>query len=359
MGRTKNGKTEIKIEGLCDPQPVDKSERKFSQAIWMAFRKVVLTNIFGQKSSYASLRKAGINADGTVNFSERGDLETIKKAVANAQKIVLYIHGLVGDTQSMIPSVRYAKIDVNGQLKSLESEYQVVLGFDYESLNTSIEDTAKELKRQLEAVGLKQGHQKTLHIIVAHSLGGLVSRSFIEQWGGNKVVSHLIMVGTPNGGSSWSTVHDLATTVLFFGLNFSSVPVIPSLLEHLVKAMSVTLTEMHSTKSSFLEELKENSAPRCPYSIIAGSTALIDRQAEIQKLLAALKTKLRKMVEFPFGEDENDIAVAVKDMIDLPGDRDSAVYKPDPIPCDHLSYFRRPEGLQALSDAVSRAFGYS
>jgi hypothetical protein len=50
-------------------------------------------------------------------------------------------------------------------------------------------------------------------------MGGLVSRSFIEQGNGNEVVSHLIMVGTPNNGSPWATVHDLATTLLSFGLN--------------------------------------------------------------------------------------------------------------------------------------------
>ena len=233
-----------------------------------------------------------------------------------------------------------------------------MLAFDYENLNTPIEQTAKELKKQLEAVGLEEGHKKTLHI-VAHSMGGLVSRSFIEQLGGNEVVSHLIMVGTPNGGSPWSAVHDLATTALFFGLNLSSVPIVPSLLETLVGAISVTLKEMHSTKASFLEELKENSDPHCSYSIIAGSTALMDQQADMKKLLVALKTRLRRMVEFPFGDNENDIAVAVKDIIDVPDKRSPAVYLPDPIACDHLSYFRREEGLQALSNAVSRAFGYS
>ncbi len=357
FGQSENGKTEIKIEGLCNPQPVDPTERKFSQAIQMCLRKILLTNS-GQKSSYAWLRKAQVKSDGTVDFTDREDLETVKTAVADANKIILYIHGIIGDTESMIPSVRYAKLNVNGQPKSLEEEYQLVLAFDYENLNTSIEDTAKELKKQLAAVGLQPGHPKTLHI-VAHSMGGLVSRSFIEQLGGNQVVSHLIMVGTPNGGSPWATVHDLVTTALFFGLNLSSVPIVPSLLEKLVGAMSVTLKEMHSTKASFLEELEESPDPHCPYSIIAGSTALMDQQADIKKLLVAVKTKLRNIVEFPFGDNENDIAVAIEDIIAVPGDRSPAAYIPDPIPCDHLSYFRRDEGLKALSNAVSKAFGYS
>jgi pimeloyl-ACP methyl ester carboxylesterase/energy-coupling factor transporter ATP-binding protein EcfA2 len=311
----------------------------------------------GQKSSYAWLRKATLNGDGTVSYTNKGDVDTVKAAVAKAKNIVLYIHGIIGDTESMIPSVRYAKVNANGQTKSLEELYDLVLAFDYESLNTSIEVTARELKRQLAAVGLELNHGKTLHI-VAHSMGGLVSRSFIEQGNGNEVVSHLIMVGTPNNGSPWATVHDLATTLLSFGLNLSSVPIVPSLLEKLVEAMSVTLLEMHATKSSFLDELKTFADPKCPYSIIAGSTALMDRTSEVKQLLDALKQKMRRVIELPFGHEENDIAVAVTSIIDVPKDRLPAVYTLAPIACDHLSYFRQTEGLHAISSVVGRAFGY-
>jgi hypothetical protein len=357
FGYSEHGKTEIKIERLCHPKGVNTNdERKLGEAIALCFRKITSVNR-GKKSPYAWLRKASLNPDGTVGYSDKGDLETVKAAVANANKIVLYIHGIIGDTESMIPSVRYAKVKVNEQDKSLSELYDLVLAFDYESLNTSIEDTAKELKKQLEAVGLQAGHGKTLHI-VAHSMGGLVSRSFIEHKGGNEVVSHLIMVGTPNGGSPWATVHDFATTMLFLGLNLSSVPIVPSLLKKLVEAMSTTLQEMHIAKSPFLNKLQDSSDPNCPYSIIAGSTKLIEQQADMKKLLVAIKTKLKKTVEFPFGDEENDIAVAVSSIINLPKDRSPVVYILEPIACDHLSYFRQQEGLHALASVISRAFGY-
>ncbi|MBD0301221.1 MAG: hypothetical protein ICV85_03295, partial [Tolypothrix sp. T3-bin4] len=309
IGHAKNDKTEIKIEYLCDPQGLNSDEREIRQAIQLCFRKVVLDNL-GRKSSYAWLRKATVNGDGTVSYTDKEDIDTVKAAVAKAKNIVLYIHGIIGDTESMIPSVRYAKANVNKQVKSVEELYDLVLAFDYESLNTRIEETAEILKNQLAAVGLTPNHGKTLHI-VAHSMGGLVSRSFIEQGNGNEVVSHLIMVGTPNGGSPWATVHDLATTFLSFGLNFSYVPLVPSLLEKLVEAMSVTLQAMHPTKSSFFSELKTSVSSRCPYTIIAGSTALINSTSNTKHLLNALKNKLRRAIEFPFGDEENDIAVAV------------------------------------------------
>ncbi|MEQ9233657.1 caspase family protein [Coleofasciculus sp. E2-BRE-01] len=356
VGQAEKGKTEIKIERLCDSQRLNADERELRQAIQLCFRKVVLDNV-GQTSSYAWLRQATLNGDGTVSYTDKEDVDTVKTAVAKANNIVLYIHGIIGDTESMIPSGRYAKVNANGQVKSLEELYDLVLAFDYESLNTSIEDTARELKRQLAAVGLEPQHGKTL-LILAHSMGGLVSRRFIEHHGGNEVVSHLIMVGTPNGGSPWATVHDLATTLLSFGLNLSLVPLVPSLLEKSVEAMSVTLREMHATKSSFLDELKASSGSKCPYSIIAGSTALMDQASEVKQLLDVLKSKMRRAVELPFGEEENDIAVAVSSMIDVPQDGSFTVNVLDTIACDHLSYFRRKEGLYAIANAVARAFGY-
>ncbi|MBD2492114.1 caspase family protein [Aulosira sp. FACHB-615] len=356
IGQTKNGKTEINIERLCQPQPLNTKEREIRQAIQICFRKVVLDSL-GRKSSYAWLRKATLKPDGTVSYTNKEDVDTVKAAVAKAKNILLYVHGIIGDTESMIPSVRYAKVNANGQSKSLEKLYDLVLAFDYESLNTSIEDTAKELKRQLAEVGLEPNHGKTLHIL-AHSMGGLVSRSFIEQGNGNQVVNHLIMVGTPNGGSPWATVHDLATTLLSFGLNLSSVPLVPSLLEKLVEAMSVTLREMHTTKSSFINELKAFTDPKCPYSIIAGSTALIDQASEVKQLLNALKKNMRRAIALPFGDAENDIAVAVSSIIDVPKGRAPAAYIPAPIACDHLSYFRQAEGLDAIANAIGRAFDY-
>ncbi|MBN3885085.1 MAG: caspase family protein [Nostoc sp. JL34] len=356
VGLAENGKTEIKIERLCQPQRFNTKEREIRQAIQICFRKVALDNL-GRKSTYAWLRKATLKPDGTVSYTNKSDVDTVKVAVAKAKNILLYVHGIIGDTESMIPSVRYAKVNANGQTKSLEKLYDLVLAFDYESLNTSIEDTARELKRQLAEVGLEPNHGKTLHIL-AHSMGGLVSRSFIEQGNGNQVVNHLIMVGTPNGGSPWATVHDLATTLLSFGLNLSSVPLVPSVLEKLVEAMSVTLREMHTSKSSFINELKTFTDPKCPYSIIAGSTALMDQASEVKQLLDALKKNMRRAITLPFGDAENDLAVAVSSIIDVPKDRSPAAYTPVPIACDHLSYFRQAEGLDAIANVIGHAFGY-
>jgi triacylglycerol esterase/lipase EstA (alpha/beta hydrolase family) len=83
---------------------------------------------------------------------------------------------------------------------SLDRQFDLVLAYDYENLSTPIEQTARTLKSQLAAAGLQQNDNKKLTLLV-HSMGGLVSRWFIEREGGNKVVDHLVMCGTPNNGS--------------------------------------------------------------------------------------------------------------------------------------------------------------
>ena len=115
----------------------------------------------------------------------------------------MYIHGIIGDTLEMPKSIRLVK-DMEGH--TLEDEYDLILTFDYENLNTPIEETAQALKDRLVAAGLGPDHGKTFHI-VAHSMGGLVSRWFIEKLEGNQVVNHLYQLGTPNQGSPYGSLY--------------------------------------------------------------------------------------------------------------------------------------------------------
>ncbi|WP_225225451.1 hypothetical protein [Komarekiella delphini-convector] len=89
----------------------------------------------------------------------------VKAHVAQAQRILLYIHGIFGDTESMVPSIQTAKVQVNGQERSLRDIYDLVLAFDYDSLNTDIPTTARRLGQQLERVGLEANHSKELHVV--------------------------------------------------------------------------------------------------------------------------------------------------------------------------------------------------
>ncbi len=135
------------------------------------------------------------------------EFEAIKAAVRGANSIVMYIHGIIGDTTEMPKSYQLVK-DATG--KALEENYDLMLTFDYENLNTPIEETAQLLKDKLTEVGLGPDHGKTFHI-VAHSMGGLVSRWFIEKLDGHQMVSHLYQLGTPNQGSPYGSLYEMAT----------------------------------------------------------------------------------------------------------------------------------------------------
>lgn len=362
-----DGKTEIKVEHLVTRGNNDTQdgERKVSEAISIWFQKVVL-----RKKQTAWLRMPILNPDGTfsftpkgdLNFTPKGDLESVSEAVKHAERIVLFIHGILGDTESMIPSVQDAGL-LNSNGNQDQKKYDLVLAFDYENLNTKIQETANILKQQLEKVGLGDGHKKTLHII-AHSMGGLVSRSFIEQQSGNKVVNHLFMLGTPNGGSEWSSVYQLVTLLLSVGLNF--IPksfVAGSFVSFLAKKgidrISPTLEQMNIQDSDILPELRRSEDPQCPYTIIAGDTRLEQElNARTENLLQALEQKVWKGLEFPFKGQSNDIAVTVERIFtrEVFEGRNPAVNFINPIACNHLVYFKDEDGLNALKSAVCQAF---
>lgn len=207
-------------------------------------------------------------------------------------------------------------------------------------------------------MGLEPGHGKTLHI-VAHSMGGLVSRWFIERLGGNKTVQHLVMLGTPNGGSPWPTIKEWAVVTLSFGLNsLVPIPWLGKILGNLVSAVGkidVALDEMNPS-SKFLENLHASPDPGIPYTIIAGNTFLIaqaktEREKARRSLLDRLKSlNLLHLATAPafFGEP-NDIAVSVANICRQPAGRTATVRE---VACDHLTYFNTQAGLNALAELL-------
>jgi len=354
IGRRRGNQTEIKLERL--PEPVSIGKRSLGGAIRIFFQKVVAEKL-GLPFEYPILAAVKVGADETVQYE--GTVEAVKQRVAAAERIVLYIHGIIGDTRSMVGSVRRAKVLLDGREQLMADAYDLVLAFDYENLNTSIEENGRLLKQRLMAVGLGPNHGKTVHI-VAHSMGGLVSRWFIEREGGNQIVQHLIMLGTPNAGSPWSTVQDLVTPILTFGLNSLSSVVWPAkVLGSLLAALETIDVPLDQMKpnSDFLKSLAASEAPGIPYSIVAGNTSIVQPKTEEQaNKIKSLFDKIGKaVVEFPFFSHPNDIAVLVQSIKSLPEGR-----SPQPIfqevACDHLVYFANPEGLQGLSEAVTQAF---
>lgn len=344
VGYTQNGRTEIQLERL--PEPAS-GERSIQSAVQIYFQKVVCEKL-GLEYAYPRLAAAEVTVDEKVNYES--DLGKVKQQVNQAEKIVLFIHGIIGDTQSIIPAMQRAKVTVEGQEKPLTEMYDLILAFDYENLSTSIEENGRLLKKRLESVGLGENHGKQLHII-AHSMGGLVSRWFIEREGGNKIVNHLLMFGTPNAGSPWATVQDWATILLTFGLNSLSTVALPAkILGSLLAAIEtidISLDQMQPG-SDFLKSLAASPDPGIAYSIIAGNNLMEFTTERLQRLIRKLR---HKSIDLVFFNQRNDIAVTLSSINNV-----SIARIPQPqiqqVTSNHLDYFSDRAGLTALTKAL-------
>ena len=261
--------------------------------------------------------------------------------VAGAQRILLVIHGIIGDTRDM---ARF------GLEAADTGRFDLVLTFDYENLNTPIDQTAAILRDELDKAGLAPGHSKELTLL-AHSMGGLVSRWYIENLGGNKVVNQLVMAGTPNLGSNFGKVTEyIAWGSKLLGLAGAlklSIPYAAPILGFLggLQTLTKTLAQMnYDDGSDFLKSLEKNPDPGIPYSIVAGSLdgylAAEQDPALTDKLLDAVATVFN-------GKTDNDIAVEVYSITGV-----STARQPAPqyqvVPCHHMNYFVHPESVAVL-----------
>jgi pimeloyl-ACP methyl ester carboxylesterase len=330
------------------------TQRDVVGSIRILFRKLIGRRL-GLPYEYPLLRMASVDLDGELVYVD--DEAATRAAVHATDAVLLYVHGIIGDTGGMARSS--AVTDVAPPPPLVGGRYGVLLTFDYENLNTSIADNARALGERLAAVGLGAGHSKRLDV-VAHSMGGLVSRYFIELAGGAEVVSRLVTLGTPNGGSPWPTVQKWATVALTAALNGLTALAWPaqvlSGLLGAVERLDVTMDEMQAG-SELLEELCAAPDPGVAYTVLIGNRSLIagpDPDGVVRRLLARLSPKriAGEVVDLAFLGKANDLAVAVSSGRNLPPGREPAPLLTE-IACDHVSYFGTAVGLGAVAAALA------
>ena len=281
--------------------------------------------------------------DGSFSYHEGN----VADKVAAAQNILLLVHGIIGDTEGMVAGVKACGLD---------QKFDLVLTYDYENLSTPIAETARKLKSQLEVVGLHGKDNKRLTLLV-HSMGGLVSRWFIEREGGNKVVDHLVMCGTPNSGSPFGQVEDARKILnILTGLAMNYMPtLIPFssaviMLLNRSKKLTPTLEQINPA-SDFIRTLNSSDDPGIPYTIIAGDIAAYKEPSDL--LFAKMLDKVGRsfIFEILFANKANDIAVGVESILGI-GDGRSTIPTRRNVACHHLNYFASDAGQQALMGAA-------
>jgi pimeloyl-ACP methyl ester carboxylesterase len=363
--------TKIIIERLpttrAKPHETDEANKGLFGSIKIMFQKILhhKFGIFQDPTRLAIPLFA--NNDTPYNVSDyEDDPKTLTEIVEKSDKILLILHGIIGNTQSM---AGFTQQSVNNNT-SLAQHYDCILTFDYENLNEPIQKTAEILKQKLTAIGLDSEHNKQLDL-VAHSMGGLVSRCFIELNQGDKIINTLVMLGTPNGGSHMAQaisagIHsfsDWANNTLAAIMNGYITNGLGTLaVSSLVKMLNIsnkTVGQMNPD-SDFLTLLAKSKQPTTPYYLIAGNTDFLvanttdDIQAKfMQRMSKKLKLRSYETLTKWLYKSPNDIATTIDSIQHLPKNWQTKS-KTHIVACNHLSYFENNDVLALLDKILTQ-----
>lgn len=278
-----------------------------------------------------------------VDYEQGASRETegVAEKVKEANTILIVLHGIIGDTGAMAANMEF-----------VTQYYDLVLTYDYENLNTPIPDIATHFKEELTKVGIVEGSGKTVDI-VAHSMGGLVSRTFIESPNlkGHQIIRNLYMLGTPNAGSAFSkiaTYRDFAIAGLTFAMNLKTLGaaslagVVSGLSAS--KGLTITLSQM-GVGSDFLSQLNTNATPEgVQYYVIAGD--ITNYKTEAQGVMAKLMDWAAvKVGGVAYGKEQNDIAVSTPSILGVPQYFNPITKQVD---CHHMIYFVHEPSMKIL-----------
>jgi len=342
--KTKDGKAHIKIDEFpdADAAPSRTGKRSLGRALWFGLLKLT-----GFREKVFKLRKVSYSPKGKVLRNQINLLPSIDQA----KKILVVTHGIIGDTKPMLANLNFLLT---------QKKYDLILSYDYENLNEPIEKIALELNKRLEKYGIGKDDGKTVDIL-AHSMGGLVSRYLIEQIRkGDNAIDRLIMFGTPNGGSVFGDIpgyRDVLNKFLTLALNYGKEWLGPlGTFMNVVnktlgasKILTVTLAQMSPT-SPFIENLYKNSIKgHTKYTVVAGDTTAYSKKRD-KRFSQFIEDFVLKVGNIANSHVPNDIAVLVEQIKAIPSTIDPDTHD---ICCHHLNYFEEGEGLETLKEIVS------
>lgn len=343
-----------RVEIRTLPAPLDDQQRSVAGSVKLFLKKITFhkpretsEGKAGDDRLLYRLAMAGYQpADEKTTYD--ADPERMKDKVKHSRRIMICMHGILGDTAHMVRSLFVAK-KANGE--ALASDFDLILAFDYENLNTPIERLAEILKARMIECNIQRSEDREV-VIMAHSMGGLVARYLIEHLDGDRLVSRLLQLGTPNAGAEWAHVAQLAGVLMTHVINFASLarPAQWMLegLGKLLKGGQLNLMQMHPD-SPFMKQLNTGGEPPVPYTLIAGDKRLVSTPA-ILSFWNRFLTKLGYGVADWLFEEANDIAVSRKNMIAGWGENIRII----DLACDHLHYFYDPLALATISAELSR-----
>lgn len=233
------GKVLVSIDVIDWESGLTKSKAAVSEVIiFLSFSK-----------QYPPLKQMGLKK---VTADSNGNLSFMTPTIKPASRVLLLIHGWTGDAErwnDFIPKIQDSD-DLN---------YSEVWTFVYISAK-AIRSNAEILKEALDIYA----EEKQVDI-VAHSMGGLVARSMIEQYDGAKYVNKLITLGTPHLGSPLAIFRmilgDLVSAEYSTGHPFST---------YIYNYNTQGFNDLN-VDSEFIQTLNQTGVPSVPYFTIAST----------------------------------------------------------------------------------------
>lgn len=270
---------------------------------------------------------------------------TVADAVARSGRTLLVVHGLLGDTATLLPPL----------LDALGDRYDAVLAFDFDSVGAGVEDTATALLERLAAIGVDADHPVD---VVAVSTGALVVRWLGERLAGAPLVRHAVLVGAPNAGTPWASIQGWATSLVGVGINALSTVVWPArALGWLVRAAERLDQGIDDVApgSAVLDALATTSGGAPQYTVLAGNSSLVAaaevdaEDGRLGRLLTRLGTRAAGWAVF---RQPNDLVATTVSQRSMPERLEPAPAVVE-VAADHLTYFSRPEVLAAVATALT------
>lgn len=288
-------------------------------------------------------------------------VSSIKVHVERAEKILLFIPGLTETYGSISGGF---VLGTDPLLQQIQKEYDLILYYSYDLLYTSFEENAKFLSSHLSDVGLGRGHEKTL-VTVGISIGGLLSRYFVEAELGNEVIQHLILVGTPNQGSPFDNAQSIYRALLAScfadkDLQESHLDFIANYYRESDELRIALDVSKHNKALGFINNGRD---PGIPYTLIAGQNSnqiameAVRRSMKYLDENSAPTDAFREVMHWL--EGANDGLFATASMLDIPG-KEEWDFPPEEftVESNTFSYLKGQVVLEAIIGGPSMVETY-
>lgn len=260
---------------------------------------------------------------------------------AREHRVLLFIHGFGSNSEASLP---------RSWVREFGSRYDAVLAYDHPTISRDPRQNAADLLAQIP-------DDLRLHVdLLAHSRGGLVSRSLVELHPATSKlnVQHLVTYGSPHAGTllahheRWDRLVSISLTAVSWLTSAVAAPaaIIPKLLEYLLRAGGQFIFDLPGIGamdpgSAFLQELNVAEPHLPPHTRYAAVTSTFDALSVPQ---LGFREALTALAAQAFMGVPNDLVVPTESMrsIDLPGASQlgDRVFTTN---VDHFTYFNIPE----------------